>query len=141
MRVNVRPIYNEDDRVKPRMITIISAAKVARVRLDDIELVEKDGRVLHIVTADRDYSVYESMATIDAMLKDDNFFRPIKGLIINFDHVRDIDDGYVNFESGQSVVLGHNNICRTRNEFRRYLMSYPPYGAEYEELRLAEEQK
>lgn len=139
-RINVRPIYREgDEYIHPRMITIISASRCARLYLDDVELIEQEGRVLHIVTADRDYTVYESMETVAAMLNSSNFFRPLKSLIVNFDHVRDINDEFINFESGQSAAMGRNNISKVRNAFRKYLMNYPAFDPEGVGLRVAED--
>lgn len=139
-KINIKPIYKEaEDIVHPRMITIISHRSCARIMLEDIELVEQDGRILHIITANRDYAVYESIETLAAMLNIKSFYRPLKKLIINFDHVKDIEGNYINFESGQSAALGRNNICKVRNAFRRYLMDYPPYTAEGVGLRVAED--
>lgn len=140
-RINVRPIYREGDEYShPRMITIISASRCARLYLDDVELIEQEGRVLHIVTADRDYTVYESMETVAAMLNSNNFYRPLKSLIVNFDHVRDITDEFINFESGQSAGMGRNNISKVRNAFRKYLMNYPVFDPDGRGLRVAEDQ-
>jgi len=137
--INFEPMYRESDDFKyPRVITIISAKKCARIRIDEVEYIEQDGRVLHIYTANRDYAAYESINKIADMLNPRYFFRPLKGLIINFDHVREVSGASVFFESGQSVGLGRNKLCLTRAAFRRFLNDFPPYIPMGEGLRVAE---
>jgi len=111
----------------PEFISVISSNHCARIRINDIEMIEQDGRRIHIVTAERDFSFYGSLNSIAMSLADRAFYRVFKSLIINFDHVRDIRGISVNFNSGQSMTLGRNAICKTRKAYKRYLMKYPPY--------------
>lgn len=121
--------YNSLNRFHspPEYISVISSNHCARIRINDIEMIEQEGRRIHIVTAERDYSFYGSMNSIAISLADRAFYRVLKGLIINFDHVRDISGISVNFLSGQSMTLGRNSISKTRSAYKRYLMKYPPY--------------
>lgn len=119
--------YNRN-RNLPEYISLISGSQCARIKINDIECIEQDGRKLHIITAEKDYTLYENMTTIIKSLAERAFFRPMKGLIINFDHVKDISGSFVNFYSGQSVTLGKNSASRTRQAFKKYLMRYPPYS-------------
>ena len=112
------------DRNLPDFISIISGSQCARIRIDDIECIEQDGRKLHIVTPERDYALYENMNTIVMSLAERAFFRPMKGLIINLDHVKDITGSFVNFYSGQSVSMGRNSISKIRSAYKRYLLKY-----------------
>ena len=114
-------------RKPPEFISVISSNHCARIRINDIEMIEQDGRRIHIVTAERDYSFYGSLNSIAVSLADRAFYRVFKSLIVNFDHVRDIRGISVNFNSGQSMTLGRNAICKTRKAYKRYLMKYPPY--------------
>ena len=120
------PVMGKDDM--PEYISVISSSRCGRIRIDDIEAIEQEGRKLHVVTPDRDYSFYARMTEIIPALIGRAFYRPIKGLIINFDHVKDISGGCITFYSGQSVTLGKNSITKTRSAFKRYLLSYPPYS-------------
>ena len=106
--------YNSFDRLHspPEFISVISSNHCARIRINDIEMIEQDGRRIHIVTAEKDYSFYGSLNSIAVSLADRAFFRVLKGL---------------NFNSGQSLTLGRNSISKTRAAFKRYLMKYPPY--------------
>ena len=121
--------YNSLNRLHspPEFISVISSDHCARIRINDIEMIEQDGRRVHIVTAEKDYSFYGSVNSIAVSLADRAFYRVLKGLIINFDHVRDITGISVNFNSGQCMTLGRNSICKTRRAYKRYLMKYPPY--------------
>ena len=120
------PVMGKDDM--PEYISIISASRCGRIRIDDIEVIEQEGRKLHIVTPDRDYAFYARMHELIPALVGRAFYRPIKGLIINFDHVKDISGNSITFYSGQCVTLGKNSITKTRTTYKRYLLSYPPYS-------------
>lgn len=118
----------------PEYIPVISSKQCARIRIDDIEMIEQEGRRIHVVTAEKDYTFYEQMSNILKMLADRGFYRPMKGMVINLDHVKDISGFYVNFYSGQSISMGKNSIGRMRQAYRRYLLRYPPY-TQYEPIR------
>lgn len=120
----------------PEYIPVISSKQCARIRIDDIEMIEQEGRRIHVVTAEKDYTFYEQMSNILKMLADRGFYRPMKGMVINLDHVKDISGFYVNFYSGQSISMGKNSIGRMRQAYRRYLLRYPPY-TQYEPIRPA----
>ena len=111
----------------PEYISVISASKCAKIKIDDIEVIEQDGRKVHVITAAKDFSFYGGINTIAGSLAERAFYRPIKRLIINLDHVSDISNYSVNFNSGQSVALGKNALLSTKRAYKRYLMRYPPY--------------
>ncbi len=115
-------------RELPKYISVISSNQCARIRIDDIEMIEQEGRRVHVVTAEKDYTFYESMKVIARLLADRGFYRPMNGMIINLDHVKDITGFYVNFYSGQSISMGKNSIGRMRQAYKRYLLRYPPYS-------------
>ncbi len=111
----------------PEYISVISANKCAKIKIDDIEVIEQEGRKVHVITAAKDYSFYGGLNTIAGSLAERAFYRPIKRLIINMDHISDISNYSVNFTSGQSVALGKNALLSTKRAYKRYLMRYPPY--------------
>ena len=82
---------------------------------------------MHVITAAKDYSFYGSLNTIAGSLAERAFYRPIKRLIINLDHISDISNYSVNFYSGQSVALGKNALLSTKRAYKKYLLRYPPY--------------
>ena len=112
----------------PEFISVISSNHCARIRISDIEIIEQEGRRLHVVTPERDYSFYGSLNSIVTSLVDRAFYRTLQSMVINFDHVKDITGGSVNFVSGQSIILGRNAINKTKRAFKKYLMKYPPYS-------------
>lgn len=109
-------------------ISVISGSACGRIRINDIEVIEQEGRKMHIITAERDYSFYQRATDLIPVLAGRAFYRPVKGLFINFDHVKDISGVNITFQSGQVVTLGRNSISRTRTAYKRYLMKYPPYS-------------
>lgn len=109
-------------------ISVIGASQCARIRINDIEMIEQEGRRLHIITAEKDYAFYGTLNSIAVALADRAFYRIMKSMIINFDHVRDISGISINFNSGQSITLGRNALNKTRKAYKRYLMKYPPYS-------------
>ena len=112
----------------PEFISVISGSQCARIRLDDIEVIEQEGRRLHVITHDSEYCFYENIRELIPALIDRPFYRPIRGLIINFDHVKEISGNSVCFQSGQCVTMGKNSITRTRAAYKKYLLRYPPYS-------------
>ena len=111
----------------PEYISIISSNKCAKIKIDDIEVIEQEGRKVHVITAAKDYSFYGGLNILAGSLAERAFYRPIKRLIINLDHVSDINSYSVNFQSGQSVALGKNALLSTKRAYKRYLLRYPPY--------------
>ena len=111
----------------PEYISVISSSSCAKIRIDEIEIIEQEGRKVHVITAARDYSFYGGLDAIAESLVERAFYRPIKRLIINLDHVSDITKNSINFMSGQSVSLGKNAVQSTRRAFKKYLLRYPPY--------------
>ena len=111
----------------PEYISVISSSNCAKIRIDDIEVLEQDGRRVHVITAARDYTFYGALNTIAESLAERAFFRPIKRMIINLDHVNNITGYSVCFNSGQSVTLGKNAMLSLKRAYKRYLLRYPPY--------------
>ena len=54
MERNFSPIMGNDDM--PEYLSVISSSMCARIRIDDIEVIEQEGRKLHIITAARENS-------------------------------------------------------------------------------------
>ena len=108
------------------MINIITGSRITRVKLSDIEVVEQEGRKLHIMTAKEDYPCYASIESVkDQLLLEENFYQPMKKLIINFSKIKEIVDGEIIFASGSSLCMGRNTFIETRKAFKDYIRSYP----------------
>ena len=48
----------------PEYISVISANKCAKIKIDDIEVIEQEGRKVHVITAAKDFSFYGGLNTI-----------------------------------------------------------------------------
>ena len=116
-------------RALPEYISVISSKKCAKIRIDEIEMLEQDGRKLHVMTPDRDYEFYGALNTIAEVLCERAFFRPMKTLIINLDQVSDIGGYNINFYSGRTIAVGKNALSNMKKAFKQYLLRYPPYTA------------
>ena len=114
-------------RALPEYISVISGKKCAKIRIDEIEIIEQDGRKLHVVTPERDYEFYGELSTIAEMLCERAFFRPMKTMIVNLDQISDISGYNINFNSGQSLSMGKNALANIKKAFKKYLLRYPPY--------------
>ena len=62
MKRNFYPVMGDDNY--PEYLSVISSQKCGRIKIDDIEVIEQEGRKIHIVTAERDYAIYESISGI-----------------------------------------------------------------------------
>lgn len=124
------------------VISIINSRLCAKIPVAQIEAVEQEGSRLHIITSDHEYEVYESIETIAPILLENEFYRVMKKVIINFELVREISDQMVKFYSGSSYRIGRNNYYELKRAFKEYLRKFPPYlmSDENEEHILAAEE-
>ena len=125
---SIRPLCTDAaDPERATMLSIITAKSCAKIYIDDIEYIEQVGRKIELVTADLKYSVYDNLSSLLPYFRSKGFYRSMQSLLVNFEQVRNIEEDCVYFQSGNLVSMGRNNICRTRNAFRRYLQQYPSY--------------
>ena len=109
-------------------LSIITGSSVKKISLSQIEVIEQEGRVLHIEASGEGYDCYDRIENVAGVLVGRAFYRPMKRLIINFDKVSEISDGMIELESGVVVSMGRNNYIKTKQAFKRYLLRYPPFG-------------
>lgn len=114
-------------RPLPEYISVISGKKCAKIKIDDIELVEQNGRKLRVITPARDYEFYGTLNALATVLCERAFYRPMKTMIINLDQVSDISGYTINFYSGQTLTIGKNALANMKKAFKKYLLRYPPY--------------
>ena len=126
------------DPERATMLSIITAKSCAKIYIEDIEYIEQVGRKLELVTADLKYGVYDNMGHLLPYFSNKGFYRPMKGLLINFEQVRNIEEDSVFFESGNLISMGRNNISKTRNAFRKYLQQYPSYFYSESKMQVAD---
>lgn len=114
-------------RALPEFISVISGQKCAKIRIEDIEIIEQEGRKLHVITPAQDYVFYGALNTIAEALCERAFFRPMKSMIVNLDQISDISGYCINFNSGQTLTIGKNAMANIKRAFKQYLLRYPPY--------------
>lgn len=108
------------------VISIITGSRISRVRVDEIEAVEQDGRKLHVVTSTDDYACYATIDNLrEPLLGVGCFYQPMRKLIINLDKVTDIRENEIHFISGASLIMGRNKAAEMKKRFKEYLMGYP----------------
>ena len=63
----------------PEYISVISTNSYAKIRIDDIEVLEQDGKRVRVITASRSYSFYGMLNTIAESLAERPFSDRSKG--------------------------------------------------------------
>ena len=112
------------------IISVLTGKVSAKVKIDDIEYIEQEGRKLAIVTAEKTYTLYGKMESMAACLVGRSFYRPMKSLIVNFDKIDSIEGGVMFFSSGKCMSIGRNNMTKLKKAYRAFLMKYPPFSFE-----------
>lgn len=112
----------------PDVLSIVSGSRAVRVVVDDIEVVEQAGRVLHIITPDDDYTCFESIESIASLLEARGFYRSMKKVMINLDKVMEMSGNEITFMSGTTIVMGRNNFLASKKAFKEYMMQYPQFS-------------
>ena len=120
------------------ILYIFTGRMCSKIKTRDIEFIEKDMRKITINTFNNEYEVYEALEIVEKYLKGKNFYKPLKGIILNFDHIKNIDDDTVTFDSGRTIMFGRNTIIKTKNEFKNYVRDAITYDINQEELLVAE---
>lgn len=113
---------------KVEYISIINNTQVAKIPVEDIEVVEQAGRKLHVYTANKEYICYEQINNLAEALVERGFYRVMKSMIVNFDQIVEIKDGDVTFRSGKQIWIGRNNYYSLKKAFKNYVMKYPPFA-------------
>lgn len=109
-------------------IIIVSGNTFARIKFDDIEMIEQIGRKVKVCTENDEYVFYDKMNDIASVLIGSTFYRAMKSLIVNFDKMVNIRNGVLIFESGRKFAIGRNNYLILKRSFKNYLMKYPPFS-------------
>ena len=112
---------------KTDTLSINTGTTCAQVGIDDIEFIDREGKSLSIYTSLYVYKTYAKIDDIAYPLIGRAFYRPLVGLIINFDKVKKIDKFEIEFESGRRIAIGRNNHSKVRKAYKKYLFRYLPY--------------
>lgn len=110
-------------------LPVMTSEEYTRINVSTIQFVEQRGRKIHIITtANKEYVFYGNLEDIAEMLVGANFYRALKGLIVNFELVKSISRVEIMFVSGINYGVGRNNMIRIRKAYKNYVMGYAPFG-------------
>ena len=127
------------NRLLPDYICIMSNTRFAKVQIDEIEMIERISRKLNIYTGDTKHVCYEKIERVIPLLAGRSFYRAMKGVVINFERVKEVTTQEVIFVSGRKYLMGKNNLTKLRRAFRSYLLQYPQFNIGTNAIRVAEE--
>ena len=88
--------------------------------VSDIVYIFSNYRKSEIHTRDEMIPVYYGRDEIESYL-DGRFDHCLKGLIVNFDMVRDMKDGTIRFMNGEEVGLGRGSFIKAKQKFAMYI--------------------
>lgn len=88
-----------------KFIEITCAKEKILINVNEIELIERDARKIHIITKGEDYSVYESLDSILKRLPE-NFVRCHTGYIVNLDYTTSIHSNYLIMKDDRKITIG-----------------------------------
>lgn len=109
-------------------IVIVSGNTFARIKFEDIEMIEQIGRKVKLCTHTGEYLFYDKIDDVAAVLIGSTFYRAMKSVIVNFEKMVNLRDGILLFESGRKYAMGRNNYLLLKRNFKKYLMKYPPFS-------------
>ncbi len=101
-------------------VPIISGKDTAKVCLDDIVCIEREGRKLHVVTVRREYWYYEKIEIVERYL-DERFFPCLKGCYVNLEHIAYMEEQEIHFDNGYAFFLGRSNFIKTKQRYKLFL--------------------
>ena len=103
------------------IITVVTKSKIVRVPVTSIDVVEQEGRKLHIITAEEDYVCYDSIENLVGILNNYSIYRIMKKIIVNRRNIAKVAGGQVNFISGATICMGRNKYSEMRKAYIEYL--------------------
>ena len=103
-----------------RYVPIISGKETAKVNLDDIVLIEREGRKLHVVTERREYRYYEKIDIVEQYL-DERFYPCLKSCYVNLEHIAYMEEQEIHFDNGYAFFLGRSNFIKTKQKYKSFL--------------------
>ena len=115
------------DQNQQDYLSIVTNKVCARIKLDDIEMIEQAGRKICIFTKDEEFMCYDRLETLAPVLVNRSFYRAKKGLVVNFARVVRLQAQEITFDSGRIYCIGRNNYVKTKSAFKNYLLGYPPF--------------
>lgn len=105
-------------------LPVVTKKECCKIFLSDIVYIEKDARIVRIVTENDTYSEYGNISDFEPYFEDDDrFCICFKGLIINLDHVISMKNQSILFSNGKHYDLGRTNFLKAKQTFVNYMRS------------------
>ncbi|MBQ1489846.1 MAG: LytTR family transcriptional regulator DNA-binding domain-containing protein [Eubacterium sp.] len=104
-------------------LPVITRSVSAVVDTDDLLMIQREGRKLHVCTEKREYVMYGKMQNVLQYL-DSRFFRCLDGCVINLTKVRRVEKCRVVFRNGRELTLGRDSSLRVRRAFNLLLFDH-----------------
>ncbi|NLD10882.1 LytTR family transcriptional regulator DNA-binding domain-containing protein [Aminicella lysinilytica] len=103
-----------------KYIPIITRDKSTRVRVSDVQAIERDHRKLKVITAEEEYEIYGKIEEVTDYL-DSRFYTCMAGCIINLDQVESMEERKIEFFGGNNMVMGRENFAKTRQVYNEHI--------------------
>ena len=110
---------------KVKYLPIINRSDSCKLKVNDICFVTRDNKKLVFGTEDGVKRTYGKMDQLEEYLEGD-FVRCMSGCIINLAKVREVKDGTIRFDNGDTLKLGREGYVRVKQKFNAYLMGLLP---------------
>ena len=83
---------------QPDYIYVKCNQRFEKVRIDDVLFVESMLNYIHLITANRKYTVYSSLKAVEASLPRDRFLRIHKSYLVAIQHIKAIENYQIHLE-------------------------------------------
>jgi len=93
--------------------------RTAYLQWDDIFYIVRDLRRVLVYTADDEYWEYRTINSI-VILLDERFYQCHKGLMVNLDKLRSVEDDHAVLVDGRSIHMCRSFLQKTKKELVRY---------------------
>ena len=109
--------------VKEKYIEIPSASDLLRIKLCDILYAEHFKHCIHIHCTDKSEKSVRSTFAEFVMLFDDgdNFFVCNRGIIVNLEHIRDINGNEFVLDNGERISISRSLVKSAKSTFGEYI--------------------
>jgi DNA-binding LytR/AlgR family response regulator len=104
------------------ILPVVTRQVSSAVPLSEVVLIEKSEGVVTIETVKERIVTRQSMKEIVKELDGkDNFYACHSYLVINFDYVRSMENGYIFFACRKAEYVGEKNFAKARKKYNEYI--------------------
>jgi DNA-binding LytR/AlgR family response regulator len=103
-------------------LPIVTRKKSVCVPLKEILYIQRQDRVITVVTLKGRYRYYDKMEHVQGFL-DDHFYHILKGLVVNLFNVQSMQEQKIEFINGIRITVSYKPYCRTRQVYSNYILN------------------